>query len=64
MMLLNCAVDLMKKNLAVLYLDSELNTRMFTARILAHIAKVEYKRLTSGNYNEEEAARIDEARNG
>ena len=35
---------------------------MFTARILAHIAKVEYKRLTSGNYNEEEAARIDEAR--
>ena len=62
MMLLNCAVDLMKKDLAVLYLDSELNTRMFTARILAHIAKVEYKRLTSGNYNEEEAERIDEAR--
>lgn len=62
MMLLNCAVDLMKKDLAVLYLDSELNTRMFTARILAHIAKVEYKRLTSGSYNAEEAQRIDEAR--
>ena len=62
MMLLNCAVDLMKKDLAVLYLDSELNTRMFTARILAHIARVEYKRLTSGSYNAEEAQRIDEAR--
>lgn len=62
MMLLNCAMDLLKKDLAVLYLDSELNTRLFTARVLAHLSGVEYKRLTSGNYNEEEAAKIDEAR--
>lgn len=62
MMLLNCAMDLLKKDLAVLYLDSELNTRLFTARVLAHLSGVEYKRLTSGNYSEEEAIRIDEAR--
>lgn len=62
MMLLNCAIDLLKKDLAVLYLDSELNTRLFTARVLAHLSGIEYKRLTSGNYNEEEAKRIDEAR--
>lgn len=62
MMLLNCAVDLMKRDKAVLYLDSELNTRLFTARILSHISRVEYKRLTSGHYNEEEARRIQEAR--
>lgn len=62
MMLLNCAMDLLKKDLAVLYLDSELNTRLFTARVLAHLSGVEYKRLTSGNYNAEEAIRIDEAR--
>lgn len=62
MMLLNCAVDLLKRDLAVLYLDSELNTRMFTARILAHLSNVEYKRLTSGNYTEEEANRINDAR--
>ena len=48
MMLLNCAVDLLKQDLAVLYLDSELNTRLFTARILAHISGIEYRRLTTG----------------
>lgn len=62
MMLLNCAVDLLKRGLAVLYLDSELNTRLFTARILSHLSGFEYKRLTSGNYTEEEAVRIDQAR--
>lgn len=62
MMLLNCAYDLLKKDLAVFYLDSELNTRLFTARLLAHISGVEYKRLTSGNYTESEAILIEEAR--
>lgn len=62
MMLLNCALDLLRRDLAVLYLDSELNTRLFTARVLAHISGVEYKRLTSGNYSPEEEQRIDEAR--
>lgn len=62
MMLLNCAVDLLRKGYSVLYIDSELNTRMFTARILSHISGVEYKCLTSGAYSSEEAQRIDEAR--
>ena len=43
MMLLNCAMDLLKRDLAVLYLDSELNTRLFTARVLSHISGIEYK---------------------
>ena len=58
MMLLNCAVDLLKKDLSVLYLDSELNTRLFTARLLAHLSGIEYKRLTSGAYTEEEKNKI------
>ncbi len=58
MMLLNCAVDLLKRDYAVLYLDSELNTRLFTARILAHLSGIEYKRLTSGAYSGEEKERI------
>ena len=33
MMLLNCAVDMLKKDLAILYLDSELNSRLFTAPV-------------------------------
>ena len=62
MMLLNCAVDLLQKDYAVLYLDSELNTRLFTARILANLTGIEYKRLTSGNYSEEEEKRIIDAK--
>lgn len=62
MMLLNCAIDLLKQDLAVLYLDSELNTRLFTARVLSHLSGVEYKRLTAGTYSEDEAKKIDEAR--
>ena len=58
MMLLNCAVDLLKQDYAVLYLDSELNTRLFTARILAHLSGVEYRRLTTGAYSKEEEERI------
>lgn len=62
MMLLNCAIDLLKQDLAVLYIDSELNTRLHTARILSHLSGVEYKRLTSGNYSGEEALKIEEAK--
>lgn len=59
---LNCAIDLLKQDLAVLYIDSELNTRLHTARVLSHLSGVEYKRLTSGNYSGEEAIKIDQAR--
>lgn len=62
MMLLNCAIDLLKKDLAVLYLDSELNTRLFTARVLAHLSGIEYKRLVSGNYSPEEFTKIQAAK--
>lgn len=61
MMLLNCAVDLLRRGQRVLYLDSELNTRLFTARILAHLSGVEFKRLTAGAYTEEEEVRINQA---
>lgn len=61
-MLLNCAVDLLKQNYAVLYLDSELNTRLFTARILSHLSGVPYKQLSSGSYTQEEEQRILQAK--
>lgn len=60
MMLLNCAVDLLRHGVRVLYLDSELNSRLFTARILSHLTGIEFKRLTSGVYTKEEAAKIEE----
>jgi len=61
MMLLNCAIDLLKHGMSVLYIDSELNTRLHTARILSHLTGIEYKRLTSRRYTDEEGKKIDEA---
>lgn len=45
MMLLNCAVDLLKRDVAVLYIDSELNSRMFTCRLISHLTGIEFSRL-------------------
>lgn len=58
MMLLNCAVDLLKQGKRVMYIDSELNSRLFTCRLMAHLAGIEFNRVRSGNYSAEEADRI------
>ena len=62
MILLNCAVDLLRRGKRVMYIDSELNSRLFTCRLMAHLAKIEFNRVRSGNYTPEEAKRIDECR--
>lgn len=59
MMLLNCAVDLLKRDVAVLYIDSELNSRMFTCRLISHLTGIEFSRLKAGRYTDEEKERID-----
>lgn len=61
MMLLNCAVDLLRRNSAVLYIDSELNSRMFTCRLIAHLAQIEFSRVKAGKYTKEEGERIRKA---
>lgn len=61
-MLLNCAVDLLKRGMSVLYIDSELSTRLHTARLLSHLTGIEYRRLTAGLYTPEEEQRIIEAK--
>ena len=61
MMLLNEAVDLMKRGLAVMYIDSELNSRMFTCRMISHLTAIEFSRVKSGKYTEEEGRRIEQA---
>lgn len=62
MLLLNCAVDLLRKNIACLYIDSELNTRLFTIRIISHLTGIEFSRVKSGRYSKEEEKKIDECR--
>lgn len=61
MMLLNCAVDLLRRGKKVLYIDSELNSRLFTCRLLAHLSKIEFSRVRSGNYSKEEEGRIEQS---
>lgn len=62
MLMLNCAVDLLKQDLSVLYIDSELSSRMFTGRLISHLTGIEHNRIKSGNYNKEEAETITEAK--
>lgn len=57
-MLLNIAVDLLKQGYSVLYIDSELSSRLFTARLLSHLTQIPYRDLTSGNYSPEEEQTI------
>ena len=59
MLLLNCAVDLLKRDVAVLYIDSELNSRMFTCRLISHLTGIEFSRLKAGRYTDDEKERID-----
>lgn len=60
MLLLNCTVDLLKKDMSVLYIDSELNSENFTRRLIAHISGVEYNRVKTGKYTLEESKRIED----
>jgi len=60
-MLLNCAVDLLRRGYSVLYIDSELSDRLFTARMLSHLSNVTYKSLTAGNYEADDMRRIRES---
>ena len=62
MFLLNTAVDLLKRDQSVLYLDSELNDRLFTKRTLAHLSGVEYHSLSAGTYGPGEEDRIEAAK--
>jgi len=62
MMLLNCAVDLLEQDYSVLYIDSELSSRLFTARLLSNLSGVKYRDLTSGNYSPEDEEKIIKAK--
>lgn len=61
-MLLNCAVDLLRKDVAVLYIDSELNSRMFACRLISHLTGIEFSRIKSGLYTKDEERNIDRVR--
>jgi len=60
MFLMNCAAELLKNDKAVFYIDSELNSRMWLTRLMAHMTGMEFSRVRSGNYTLEEKDKIYE----
>lgn len=55
MFMLNEAVDLLKQGKSVMYIDSELSDRLFLCRMVSHLTKIEFSRVRSGRYGEDEA---------
>ena len=61
MFMLNEAVDLMRKDKTVMYIDSELSDRLFMCRMVSHLTGIEFVRVRTGRYTEEEKEKIKEA---
>jgi len=60
MFMLNEAVDILRRGKSVMYIDSELSSRLFLCRLVSHLTGIEFNRIRSGRYDDEEAARIKE----
>lgn len=60
-LLMNCAVDLMRQGLSVLYIDSELSTESFTSRLLSNLTGIKHRDIKSGNYSPEDELRLENA---
>lgn len=60
-MLLTCTVDLLRKGKSVLYIDSEISTKLFTLRIICHLTGIKFADLRSGNYSPAEEVEINKA---
>lgn len=58
MFMLNEAVHLLMQGKSVMYIDSELSDRLFLCRLVAHLSKIEFSRVKSGRYSEEEGRAI------
>lgn len=60
MFMLNEAIDILKQGKSVMYIDSELSTRLFTIRVLSHLTGIEFNKIRRGQYNDFEAMMIAE----
>lgn len=61
-MLMNCLVDLIKQGYGILYIDTELDTKLFTMRILAHLTQIPFRVIRDGLLTEEQKGLIKEQR--
>lgn len=61
MFMMNEAIDILKRGKSVMYIDSELSSRLFLCRVLSHLTGIEFSRIRSGTYGNDEEARILES---
>lgn len=61
MLLLQIAADVIRQKKKVLYIDSELSSRVFTARMLAHLTKTPFMQIKSGRYGRDVIDKVDKA---
>lgn len=61
-LMLNTAVDVLKRGETVMYIDSELSDRLFLCRMIAHLTGIDFNKIKNGTYTQEEAVLIKEQR--
>lgn len=60
--LMNEAVHKLKNGVPTLVIDTEMQTRLYFERLLAHLTGIDIKRIKNGRYSGEEEARIEESK--
>ena len=57
-LLMNEVVHKLKNGVPTLVIDTEMQTRLYTERLISHLSGVEFSRVKSGRYSAEEEAKI------
>lgn len=60
--LLNEAIHCLEMGVGVLYIDTELTDEVFMVRFLSHMSGVSFQDIRKGNYNEEQAEKIEKGK--
>ena len=58
--LLNEVVHKLRNGVPTLVCDTEMQTRLYTERLISHCTGIEVKRIKEGRYSDEEAIKIKE----
>lgn len=62
-LLMNEAVHKLKNGVPTLVVDTEMQTKLYSKRLISHLTGIEIKRVENGRYTEEEAQKISECIN-
>lgn len=61
-LMMNTLVKTLREGKKAIYIDTELSTKKFFHRLLAHLARVEYRKVHTKDFNPDEELRIEKAK--